>query len=108
MKLDFLGSLRQALCGLLPNGAPPIALAADIAGISPRSLQRRLACHGRTYSQVVDEVRLELGRQLLREPGTTARDVSRQVGYSDHSHFTRAFRRVVGLTPQEYRRLAKS
>jgi AraC-like DNA-binding protein len=105
-KLDFLGSLTQALCGSLADRAPPITWAADIAGISPRTLQRCLARHERTYSQVVDEVRFELARQLLRESGTTAHDVSRAVGYSDHSHFTRAFRRVVGLTPQEYRRLA--
>lgn len=55
----------------------------------------------------MEEVRFELARDLLRDPDVRARDVAGEAGYSDAAHFTRAFRRFVGVTPGKYRRLLK-
>ena len=35
----------------------------------------------------------------------TIAQVALSVGYSDQAHFTRAFKTLTGLTPQEFRRL---
>jgi two-component system response regulator YesN len=40
---------------------------------------------------------------LLRNPKLTALDVAILVGFADASHFTKVFRRTVGVTPSQYR-----
>ena len=71
--------------------------------VSVRSLQRRLAEEGLTFSQLVDEVRLEMAVPQLRDRGIRITDVAFGLGYSNPAHFTRAFRRWAGVAPSEYR-----
>jgi AraC-like DNA-binding protein len=40
---------------------------------------------------------------MLKDPNTKVADVSYQLGYSDPTHFTRAFRRIAGVNPRQYR-----
>lgn len=47
-------------------------------------------------------LRLERAMTLLAEDGTVA-DIAAQCGFTDHSAFSRAFRRHVGLSPRAYR-----
>jgi AraC-like DNA-binding protein len=72
-------------------------------GLSARSVRRRLADHGTTYSELVTQVRLSIVKELLEEPDSKIIDAAAAVGYSDPSHFSRAFRRVGGVTPRQYR-----
>ena len=103
---DFVGSIRQMMDAYLPDGAPSVRFAAEMAGVSMRTLQRRLALHRRTYSGLLADARAELARKLLRESDEKAIDVAYSVGYSDPAHFSRAFRRLNGVSPLEYRRFA--
>ena len=56
---DLVGSLRQVIETYLPGRHAKIEAAAEATGMSVRSLQRRLASEGLTFSRLVDEVRLE-------------------------------------------------
>lgn len=47
--------------------------------------------------------RLALAADLLREPGTTVATVARRVGYSSAFALSTAFKRVRGVSPQEFR-----
>ena len=47
--------------------------------------------------------RLALAADLLREPDTTIGAVARQVGYGSSFALSAAFKRVRGMSPQEYR-----
>jgi AraC-like DNA-binding protein len=76
-------------------------------GTSPRSLQRKLAEVGTSYSQIVQELRYTAATGMLRDPGTRVIDVAFSLGYEDPAHFTRFFRRVAGITPRSYRRLLR-
>lgn len=88
------------------NGArPDLSLAAEIVGMSPRTLQRRLQQSGSSYSEVLQEARFDLARSLLEDPGTRIIDVAMTSGYESQQHFTRAFRRFTGVTPTTYRRV---
>ena len=102
--LDFPGSLKAALRSYLPQGCPNIDLAAEIASTSVRTLQRSLAQFGLSYSGLVQQVRFEVAAELLEDPSLNSLDVALAVGYDDPSHFARAFRRVAGISPREYRR----
>ncbi|MFO0762019.1 MAG: AraC family transcriptional regulator [Byssovorax sp.] len=99
----FLDEVRREVGRLLRGEVP---LAADVArrlGMSARNLHRRLRDEGRTYQQVVDEVRLAMAGGYLADPRIKAVEVGFLLGFSDPSAFYRAFRRWTGKTPIEYR-----
>ncbi|MBK5967377.1 hypothetical protein CCR91_00935 [Thiorhodovibrio winogradskyi] len=100
----FLHLLRMILQPYLNGGRPDLLLVAEIVGMSPRTLQRRLQQSGSCYSQVLQEARFDLARGLLGDPGAKIIDVAMTAGYDSQQHFTRAFRRFTGLTPTGYRR----
>jgi len=56
-----------------------------------------------TYSDLITELRYEHAARLLRESDATALDIALEVGYEDPSHFSRAFKRIAGVSPREYR-----
>jgi AraC-like DNA-binding protein len=101
---NLAGSLRQAFASLLPATHPSIEMGAEIAGLSPRTLRRRLAEEGSTWRKVVDQARLEACERMLREPDLTLEEIAARLRYSDQAHLTRAFRRWTGECPSAYRR----
>ena len=99
----FVPSLRCALRNFLADGHPSVELGAWISGTSVRTLQRRLKASGLTYSEIVDEAKFLVATELLRDPAKKIVDVAYDIGYSDPSHFARAFRRMSGASPRDYR-----
>jgi len=57
-----------------------------------------------SYSDLIGEIRFEAAARLLRETDATALEIALEVGYEDPSHFSRAFKRIAGISPREYRR----
>ncbi|MCC8943598.1 helix-turn-helix domain-containing protein [Bradyrhizobium sp. Arg62] len=100
---NIINSLKLLLPSYLDGGPPTIVEMAEMAGMSLRSLQRKLAGAGLTYSDMLDCARFEHASKLLR--GTEAKiiDIALSSGYADPSHFARAFRRISGVTPREFR-----
>jgi AraC-like DNA-binding protein len=80
--------------------------AATTLRISTRTLKRRLAAAGTTFQQLRDDVQYELARQLLRDTTIPAGQIASIVGYSESSAFNRAFRRLAGVPPAEWRHLS--
>jgi len=101
---DFLGSMLQVIEMLSWERHPDIRLTADVIGMSVRTLQRQLAAAGFTHTSLVDRVRFGTAAALLEETDAKVIDVALDLGYSDHAHFTRAFRRWAACSPQEFRR----
>jgi AraC-like DNA-binding protein len=101
-EMDLAGSLAQALRPYLSRGAPPLIQAADLAGLSIRSLQRELASEGASYREVLQRAKLAVARDLLDQPGVKISDVALATGFRNPPHFTRFFRRLAGVTPVEY------
>lgn len=85
-------------------GRPPIWTVARGVAMSVRTLQRRLAERGWSYSELVDDVRRVLARRRVVQPSTPFGEVASDLGFAEQASFTRAFRRWTGLTPREYRR----
>ena len=98
-------AFRQLARTMLQQGEPPrIEIMAEIAGLSVRSLQRKLADYGLSHFQIVDQARYEAATRLLEDTDDRITDIAMDLGYADSAHFTRAFRRWAGVTPREYRR----
>jgi AraC-like DNA-binding protein len=70
--------------------------------ISVRTLQKRLAEEGVLYSGLLEDIRIRLARQYLRE-NYTVEQITYLLGFSDPSVFRKAFKKWTGATPKEYR-----
>src|SRR5262245_2112909 len=71
---DFDRRVRQVVAARLAGGPLDVHLVAESVRTSPRTLQRRLRGAGLTYARVVQQVRLEIARQMLRDPKRKIRD----------------------------------
>jgi AraC-like DNA-binding protein len=100
----FAGILRQIIQPYLNGGRTDLGFAAEILGMSRRTLQRRLQQNGISYTEILQEARFQFARTLLSDPGAKIIDVAMASGYGSPEHFTRAFRRFTGVTPTIYRR----
>jgi AraC-like DNA-binding protein len=97
--------VRQIVTTMLPDGYPDVHVLAEAVGTSVRTLQRRLQEEGLTYARVVAQARFDAAQRMLDDPDRKVIDVALDLGYSDPSHFTRAFGRWAGVAPREFRRL---
>jgi AraC-like DNA-binding protein len=100
---EFVSLLRMMVQPYIGGGSPDVAFAAEMAGMSTRTLQRRLKLCGSSYSQILQEARFSLACERLDDPGLKVIEVAMLAGYETPQHFTRAFRRFTGVTPSEYR-----
>ena len=105
---DFTGAVRQVITTLGSDGHPRIHDVAVAIDMSVRVLQRRLADVGVTFEMLVAEERLGAAVELLEETDASVLDIALDLGYSDHAHFTRAFRRWTGVPPREFRRMSRA
>jgi len=102
--IDFPTTLKFLLEGYLDERLT-INQCADLVGTSGRTLQRRLAEHGTSFNEVLDQTRFDVARQLLLDETIPISDVCYDVGYNDPGNFTRAFRRWTGVSPRQHRQL---
>ena len=49
-------------------------------------------------------LKLERARELLKNPSMSLIDIALDCGFSSHSHMSRLFHKIVGITPSGYRR----
>lgn len=103
---SFAALLRSAIQPYFNGSHPDLALAAEIAGMSRRTLQRKLRLSGQSFSDILQEARFEHARKLLADRSAKIIDVAMMSGYGSPQHFSRAFRRYTGVTPTNYRRAA--
>lgn len=61
---------------------------------------------GTTLKTYIDEQQMEAAKELLANSPNTIREISFQLGYSDSHNFSRAFKRITGMTPKDYRILS--
>lgn len=103
------GSIAAILPGLIEAGAEPgLASIAELAFMSRRTLQRRLAGEGTSLSELVDKVRAEQAIARLTASGSAIRAVAAEVGYGSNASFSRAIRRWTSTSPSRLRRSASA
>jgi AraC-like DNA-binding protein len=100
---DFAGIVRLQLGHLMGDRTFGIDAVAESLGMSKRSLQRRLAGEGLTYSGVLADVRLDTAARWLRETDKSVGEIAFRLGDTDAANFTRAFRGNTGISPRVFR-----
>ena len=58
---------------------------------------------GQTLNQYLTDYRIKMSKQFLSDPRYKIADISSKVGYSDGNYYSKAFKKIVGLSPSEYR-----
>ena len=77
---------------------------AQIAGVSPNHFVLLFTkATGLSPHQYVLRARVDSAKLLLKDEALTIADVSRLTDFCTQEHFTKVFRKIVGVTPREFR-----
>jgi AraC-like DNA-binding protein len=99
----LLDDVRHAIVLLLPSGRCTIEQVADSLGVVCRTVQRRLADQGLTFSGLVNELRVELATRHVEDGERPLTDVSALLGFSAPSGFSRWYHGQFGCSPTQAR-----
>lgn len=96
--------VRRALRPMVFTGTCTESAVARLFALHPRTLRRRLGSEGETFLKLLNEARLTIAQQLLRDTDMRVAEIAVAMHYSDATALTRAFRVQVGLSPIDWRK----
>ena len=100
---DMSTRVRELVVMLLGTGTCTIDRVAQHLGIDRRTVHRRLANEGATFSELVEAVRRELAQRYVKDPHRSLAEVSLLLGFSAPSGFSRWYRQRFKVKPSEQR-----
>ncbi|HDZ2895329.1 helix-turn-helix domain-containing protein [Klebsiella pneumoniae] len=82
---------------------------AEALNLTPRTLNRKMtALIQESPKNFITRVRIETAALMLEIPGKTISQVANACGYSDETAFRRAFSRIMGMSPGNYKERIKN
>ena len=77
---------------------------ADHIYVSQWHLSKLLNKHtGKNFSEILNGIRIEKAKELLKDPGYRIVDIAEAVGFLDLAHFSRVFKKTCGISANDYR-----
>lgn len=77
---------------------------ADKAYVSQWHLSKLLnRLTGQNFSELLNTIRINEAKKLLKDPSLRIGDIAEEVGFIDLAHFSRVFKKTVGVSANEYR-----
>ncbi len=58
---------------------------------------------GQNFSEILNGIRINKAKELLKDPSLRIGDIADEVGFLDMAHFSRVFKKLVGISANEYR-----
>lgn len=95
--------VRELVIALLPDSGCSVERVAQHLGMDRRTLHRRLAAEGATYSDLLDQTRREMAISLLTGSDRPMQSVADLLGFSSLSAFAHWFRRSFDQSATTYR-----
>lgn len=72
--------------------------------VSQWHLSKLLNRHtGQNFSEILNRARIAHARELLKDPALRIGDVAEEVGFIDIAHFSRVFKKIEGISANEFR-----
>lgn len=96
--------VRRILPILIANQRCTADHVASRLGVSRRTLTRQLAAEDLNFLQLLDDMRDDIVRQQLAQPGRKLADIADTLGFSSPAAFSGWFRRRHGASPRDWRR----
>lgn len=84
-------------------GARTIQSVANEFSMSSSTLKRRLAAEGTSFRELLQQSMVDRARKRLLDPSTSVSEVANELGYSDLTNFSHAFKRWTGSSPSHFR-----
>lgn len=103
---SFIDEVHQGILQL-PTHYRRAERVAELLGISPRHLRRRLSNCNTNFREVLNKVRQELAEDYLLNSTYTIEDIAPLLGFTETTNFRRAFKKWSSVSPSEFRELAK-
>ena len=101
---NIIEHVKAAIIDQLPDGRVSDAKIAESLYMSNRTLQRRLQKANTSFKTILTEVRRGLAMKYIRDSRLTLTELSFQLGFSEMSSFSRAFKQWTGESPRGYRK----
>lgn len=95
--------VRALLTVLLPSGRCSVDRIAGQLGVDRRTIHRRLASEGRTFMDILNEVRREIAQSQMRSETQPLTDLASMLGFSSLSSFSRWFSHSFGCSGRDWR-----
>lgn len=102
-KTALLEKVRQMIWIVLPTGHCSVEQVAANLGWDRRTLHRKLAQEGETFSSLLDQVRAELAMRHLAHSNQRLSEIAGVLGFSELSAFSRWFSRHFDCSPSTWR-----
>lgn len=81
----------------------------DMLGMNPYYMARLYQVHtGERLVNHIASLRIDRAKELLDQDVLTSRDIGRAIGYGSAQAFHRFFKKMTGMTPQEYKNKSKT
>jgi AraC-like DNA-binding protein len=97
-------TVHALILRLLPSGECSVDRVAQHLGVDRRTVHRRLAAEGASFTQLLESARREVASWQLSHGHQPLSEVTALVGFSSLSTFSRWFRQAYGVQPSQYRR----
>ncbi|WP_042366037.1 AraC family transcriptional regulator ligand-binding domain-containing protein [Streptacidiphilus neutrinimicus] len=95
--------VRELIEVLLPTGRCSVEQIAHSLGVDRRTVHRRLAEAGQTFSSLLGATRRQLAEQLVASPRRSLTEISGLLGFASPSAFSRWFGQQFGCSAREWR-----
>ncbi|MDX2149339.1 MAG: AraC family transcriptional regulator [Bryobacteraceae bacterium] len=104
----WLRTARELLADRFRDSVSMAEVAAEVAA-HPVHLAAAFRKHfGCTAGEYVRKLRVEFAVRRLRASNAPLADIAAEAGFTDQSHFTRTFKRQLGVTPAQYRQTVRA
>ncbi|MGK7913373.1 MAG: helix-turn-helix domain-containing protein [Synechococcus sp.] len=102
-----IGAIQLIIREQMKYGTVSVEQTAHAAGLSARNLQRYLQSNDLTFTQLLNMAKYRKAHQLLTQTSLDLGEISNALGYTEQSHFSRAFKKWSGQNPNFYRQSKK-
>ncbi|WP_336365946.1 helix-turn-helix transcriptional regulator [Marinobacter sp. C2H3] len=100
--------VRGLIAAQLDRGRVGVEAVAAQLHMSRYTLHKKLRREGVTFARLLEDVRRKQALTYLQDKTKPLVEIAEQLGFSELSAFSRAFKRWMGKSPAEYRALRYS
>ena len=95
--------VENAIAPLLPHASARASVIARALGMSERTMERKLAQEGSTFTEILQQLKLEMAVRYVEDPSLPISRIAWLLGFEEVSSFSHAFKRWTGKSPRGMR-----